>query len=128
MNQIQIETNYKKVVDTAFVGKRTVEYHFKTDGTIMSKAQAKTIKRLIENVMTAKEYQILGLDIFVNKYFASVSLRYFPKFAHNVVYVETFKTLWIGKRGGIRKFTVKTGIGKERNVAKIAEYYMKADV
>lgn len=127
MENIQTQTKIGKVAPTPYLGNLLTEFEVKSDGTKITKSQKSIIKELVDNHINANGYTLLRQNIFVSKYFVAVDIHYFPTNSKNTVFVDTRKTMWIGKRGGLKKFTVQTGLSKERNLIKIYDYYMKAD-
>lgn len=123
-----IDVKTTKMMQTLYVGELAQQISFKNeDGVKLTPKQTRIIKEFMTNHTTDKRYTLLFQHIMVSKYFVAASVAYFPKDAHNTVYTTQRKTIYVGPKGGLRKFTCQVGIGSERNVVDIADYYMKAD-
>lgn len=103
-----------------------VEYENK-DNIKLSRYQKNLVIRIIKGHVENPEYFFEWAKVHVNKYFVAIGLYYYPRNAIGNPYVNSHKNFWIGPKGAIKKATTKTGIGKEHNIKKIAEYYFKAE-
>lgn len=117
---IQIETPYLGVKEkiTSFSNEENIR---------LTNSQQQIVKTIVDNHLMDTKYIVNNYDIFVCKYFVAIHIWYFPKDAHNTVYTLTRKTIYVGPKGAIKKFTCATGLGKDRNLKDIWRYYIKAD-
>tara|TARA_B110001454_G_scaffold180858_1_gene174635 strand:+ start:5 stop:427 length:423 start_codon:yes stop_codon:yes gene_type:complete len=122
----KIETKNTKIIPTPYMGNQLFESEFKSDGTKYTKQQKKIIQEFVKNHTTDPNYVPTWLHQHSGKYFAGATVRYFPKDAKNRAYTDTMKTLWVGKRGGIKRFTVRSALGNERNLKGLYDYYKTA--
>ncbi len=130
MQDGKLITEVKKLVETPFLG--TVECTFTYNGFDngihkMSFAQKRIIKEFVDNHISNQKYVVTYFHVHTSRTFCGISIAYFPKNAHNTVYTERRKTIWVGRKGGIRKFTAQSSLGKEQNLKSIWHYYLKAD-
>ena len=123
------EIKHTQQIQTQFLGNMEIVSSYKNENDIaLTQRQKRIIKTFVDNHFKDRNFIITYYHVFVCKYFVALHIAYFPKDAHNTIYTQTRKTLWIGVKGAIKKFTVSTGIGaKERNVKKIYKYYIKAE-
>ena len=115
-------------IQTEFLGIREREISYKNGENIsLTKPQQRIVKEFVDNHFKDERYVVLSYHVFVCKYFVGINLSYFPKDSHNTVYTLARKTLYVGPKGGIRRFTCACGISEERNVKELFNYYKKAE-
>jgi len=124
----KIETKHRKFVKTPHLGNVEVETRFSgTPNFRMTKPQSRLLKEFIDNHTRNPKYVANYLFVHTNPHFAGASVSYFPKEAHNTVYTTNRKTIFVGKKGGVHKFTKASALGKDINVKGLERYYFKPE-
>jgi len=124
----KIETKHTKFIKTPHMGNMKTETIFKgTPNFKMTKPQARVIKEFIDNHTRNPKYVPSWLFVHTDPHFSGASVAYFPKDAHNTLYTEHRKTIWVGKKGGIRKFVKASPLGKDVDVKGLERYYFKPE-
>lgn len=107
------------------IERHKVEYE-NVDNVKLTRYQKNLVIQIVKGHVEDKRYYFHWAKVHVNRYFVALSFYYNPINAKENPYVTESKNIWIGRKGGIRKATTRSGVGKEFNIQKIAHYYFKA--